>query len=86
MSVVAQPRKKSANLSVVNVGHAASTFTERFSDCWPDWSTPVDFHEVVKSAARNRPSEVFADVGKVIAVIAGLVALVQVLLFVFHLE
>ena len=86
MSIVAQPRKKSANLSVVNAGHAEPTFAERSSDCWPDWATPLSSCELSKSAARNRPSTVFAEVGKTVAVIAGLVVLAQILLVIFHLN
>jgi hypothetical protein len=86
MPVIARPRRKLAGISIVRVDEAEPAFAERASDCWPDWSGPLDSHEVVKSAARNRPSEVFAEVGKVIAVIAGLVVLVQILLFAFHLE
>jgi hypothetical protein len=86
MSVVTRPRKKSTSFSIVSAGDAKPVFPERASDCWPDWSMPLNSGELSRFAARNRPSDVFAELGKTIAVIASLVVLVQVLLFAFHLE
>lgn len=85
MSVVVQSPSKRTNLSVVTVDDAGPMFAERTSDCWPDWSTPLNPLDLAKAAARNRPSKVFAEVGKTVAVIAGLVLLVQVTLLLFHL-
>jgi hypothetical protein len=86
MPVVARPRRKPAGLSAVSADEVKPAFVERASDCWPDWATPLNARELSRSAARNRPSEVFAEVGRTIAVIAGLVVLAQLLLFAFHLE
>jgi hypothetical protein len=84
MSVVARPREKSAHLSVVNVSEAKPVFEDRTSDCWPDWATPLSSCELSQSAARNRPSVVFAEVGRTFAVIAGLIVFARILLFAFH--
>jgi hypothetical protein len=86
MPVLSYPRKKSATLFASTVGDTKPVFTERFSDCWPDWSTPLTQSDLAEAAARNRPSEVFAQVGKAVAAIVGLVLLVHAALLVFHLN
>ena len=65
----------------------ADRYQERWSDCWPDWSTSVEDAEVIKvQAEKNAPRVVFAEIGRVLAVILIAIVAINVALGAFNIH
>ncbi len=60
---------------------------ERWSDCWPDWSTSTEDAEVIKVLAeKNSPRIVFAEIGRVLAAILIAIVAINIALGAFHIH
>ena len=60
---------------------------ERCSDCWPDWSTSAEDAEVIKVLVeKNSPRVVFAEIGRVLAVILIAIVAINITLDAFHIS
>lgn len=60
---------------------------ERWSDCWPDWSTSVEDAEALKVLVeKNAPRVVFAEIGRVLAAVLIAIVAINIALGAFHIH